>query len=155
MKKVFLDTNVFVSGLLDVSPDSACRAILEALESRRLRSCVTAWHCCLEFFSVTTRLPPEYRLSAEDSIALLTEHVFDRVQVEGLPVEDAIPWLKKLGGSEVRGGLVYDAHLAHIAHRAGCVLLVTSNLSHFRQVAPHGIEILSARQFMDRIERLQ
>ena len=152
MKKVFLDTSVFVSGLLDVSPDSACRAILEALESRRLRSGVTAWPCCLEFFSVTTRLPPEYRLSAEDSIALLTEHVFNRVQVEGLPVEDAIAWLKKLGGSEVRGGLVYDAHLAHIAHRAGCVILVTSSLSHFRQVAPHGIEILSARQFMDRIE---
>lgn len=151
MKKVFLDTNVFVSGLLDVSADSACRSILEALEARRLRSCVTAWHCCLEFFSVTTRLPPEYRLSAESAIALLTEHVFDRVQVEGLPVEAAIPWLKRLGGSEVRGGLVYDAHLAHIAHRAGCAILVTSNLSHFRQVAPHGIEILSPTQFIGRM----
>jgi len=151
VKKVFLDTNVFVSGLLDVSADSACRSILEALEARRLRSCVTAWHCCLEFFSVTTRLPPEYRLSAESAIALLTEHVFDRVQVEGLPVEAAIPWLKRLGGSEVRGGLVYDAHLAHIAHRAGCAILVTSNLSHFRQVAPHGIEILSPTQFIGRM----
>jgi len=151
VKKVFLDTNVFVSGLLDVSADSACRSILEALEARRLRSCVTAWHCCLEFFSVTTRLPPEYRLSAESAIALLTEHVFDRVQVEGLPVEAAIPWLKRLGGSEVRGGLVYDAHLAHIAHRAGCATLVTSNLSHFRQVAPHGIEILSPTQFIGRM----
>ena len=112
---------------------------------------MTAWHCCLEFFSVTTRLPPEYRLSAEAAIALLTEHVFDRVQVEGLPVEAAIPWLKRLGGSEVRGGLVYDAHLAHIAHRAGCATLVTSNLSHFRQVAPHGIEILSPTQFIGRM----
>ena len=155
MKKVFLDTNVFVSGLLDVSADSACRSILEALEARRLRSCVTAWHCCLEFFSVTTRLPPEYRLSAEAAIALLTEHVFDRVEVEGFPVEEAIPWLKRMGRSDVRGGLVYDAHLAQIAHRAGCVLLVTSNLAGFRQVTPHGIEILSPRQFMDRIEGLK
>jgi predicted nucleic acid-binding protein len=155
VKKVFLDTNVFVSGLLDVSADSACRLILEALEARRLRSCVTAWHCCLEFFSVTTRLPPEYRLSPDAAIALLTEHVFDRVQVEGMPVEDAIPWLKRLGGSEVRGGLVYDAHLAQIAHRAGCALLVTSNVAHFRQVAPHGIEILTPTQFTARIERLQ
>jgi predicted nucleic acid-binding protein len=151
VKKVFLDTNVFVSGLLDVSADSACRRILQGLQARRLRSCVTAWHCCLEFFSVTTRLPPEYRLSADSAIALLTEHVFDRVQVEGLPVEDTIPWLKKLGASEVRGGLVYDAHLGQIAHRAGCVILVTSNLSDFRQVAPHGIEILSPGQFADRI----
>ena len=151
MKKVFLDTNVFVSGLLDVSADSACRSILLGLEARRLRSCVTAWHCCLEFFSVTTRLPPEYRLSPEAAIALLTEHVFDRVQVEGLPVGDAVSWLKTLEGSDVRGGLVYDAHLGQIAHRAGCAILVTSNLSDFRQVAPHGIEILSPRQFADRI----
>lgn len=151
MKKVFLDTNVFVSGLLDVSKDSACRSILQAIEARRLRSCVTAWHCCLEFFSVTTRLPPEYRLSPEAAMALLTEHVFDRVQVEGLPVRDAVLWLKTLGGSEVRGGLVYDAHLAQIADRAGCAILVTSNLSDFRQLAPHGIEILSPRQFADRI----
>ena len=150
MKKVFLDTNVFVSGLLDVSPDSPCRSILEALGSRRLRSCVTAWHCCLEFFSVTTRLPPEYRLSAEDAISLLTEHVFGRVRVEGLPADDAISWLKRLSRPEVRGGLVYDAHLAHIAQRAGCAILVTSNVSHFRQVAPHGIEILSPTQFIDR-----
>jgi predicted nucleic acid-binding protein len=151
VKKVFLDTNVFVSGLLDVSKDSACRSILEALEARRLRSCVTAWHCCLEFFSVTTRLPPEYRLSAEAAIALLTEHVFDRVRVESLPVEDATAWLKRLGGSEVRGGLVYDAHLAQIAAAAGCAIVVTSNLADFRQVAPHGIEILSPRQFVDRM----
>lgn len=155
MKKVFLDTNVFVSGLLDVSADSACRSILEALEARRLRSCVTAWHCCLEFFSVTTRLPPEYRLSAEAAITLLAEHVFDRVEVRGLPVEDAIAWLKRLGGSEVRGGLIYDAHLAQIAQRAGCAILVTSNLSDFRHVAPPRIEILSPRQFMDGIDRLK
>ncbi len=155
MKRIFLDTNVFVSGLLDVSADSACRAILEALEARRLRSCVTAWHCCLEFFSVTTRLPPEYRLSAEDAISLLTEHVFDRVRVEDLPVREAVPWLRQLGGSEVRGGLVYDAHLARIAQRAGCAFLVTSNVADFRQIAPAGLEILHPRQFIQRMEGLR
>jgi predicted nucleic acid-binding protein len=152
VKRIFLDTNVFVSGLLEVSADSACRAILEALETRRLRSCVTAWHCCLEFFSVTTRLPPEYRLSAEDAISLLAEHVFDRVRVEDLPAGEAVPWLKQLGDSEIRGGLVYDAHLARVAQRAGCALLVTSNVADFRQIAPAGIEVLNPRQFIQRME---
>jgi predicted nucleic acid-binding protein len=151
LKKVFLDTNVFVSGLLEVSADSACRAILVALANRRLRSGVTAWHCCLEFFSVTTRLPPDYRLSAEAAIALLTEHVFNRVEVLDLPVVCAIEWLKKQAASEIRGGLVYDAHLAQIAQRSGCAMLVTTNLSDFRQVSPHGIEILSPRQFVERM----
>lgn len=140
-----------MSGLLEVSKDSACRAILEALASRRLRTGVTAWHCCLEFFSLTTRLPPDYRLSAEASIALLTEHVFNRVEVVDLPVEDAVAWLKRQQASEVRGGLIYDAHLAQIAHRAGCVILVTTNLADFRQVTPPGIEILSPQQFLARL----
>jgi predicted nucleic acid-binding protein len=140
-----------VSGLLEVSADSACRAILEALAARRLRKGVTAWHCCLEFFSVTTRLPPDYRLSAEAAIALLTEHVFNRVEVVDLPVEDAVEWLKRQSASDIRGGLIYDAHLAQIAHRSGCAMLVTTNVAHFRQVAPHGIEILNPQQLLARM----
>ena len=151
MKKAFLDTNIFVSGLLEVSADSACRDILVALGNRRLRFCVTAWHCCLEFFSVTTRLPPDYRLSAEAAVALLTEHVFNRLEVVDLPVEDAVRWLKSHATSEIRGGLIYDAHLAQIAARSGCAALVTQNIADFRQVAPPGIEVLSPRQFADRV----
>ena len=151
MKKAFLDTNIFVSGLLEVSADSACRDILVALGNRRLRFCVTAWHCCLEFFSLTTRLPPDYRLSAEAAVALLTEHVFNRLEVVDLPVEDAVRWLKSHATSEIRGGLIYDAHLAQIAARSGCAALVTQNIADFRQVAPPGIEVLSPRQFADRV----
>ena len=151
MKKVFLDTNIFVSGLLEVSSDSACRHILVALANRSLRSGVTAWHCCLEFFSVTTRLPPDYRLSAEVAIALLTEHVFNRVEVADLPADDAVAWLKNQASSKVRGGLIYDAHLAQIAAQAGCSAIVTQDLADFRQVAPPAVEILSPQQFLDRM----
>ena len=151
MKKVFLDTNIFVSGLLEVSTDSACRDILVALANRRLRSGVTAWHCCLEFFSVTTRLPPDYRLSPEIAITLLTEHVFNRVEVVDLPIEDAVAWLTNQAASKIRGGLVYDAHLAQIAARAGCAAVVTQNIADFRLVAPPGVEILSPQQFVDRM----
>ncbi len=151
MKKAFLDTNIFVSGLLEVSADSACRDILVALANRRLRSGVTAWHCCLEFFSVTTRLPPDYRLSPEIAITLLTEHVFNRVEVVDLPIEDAVAWLTNQAASKIRGGLVYDAHLAQIAARAGCAAVVTQNIADFQLVAPPGVEILSPRQFVDRM----
>ena len=149
MKKVFLDTNIFVSGLLEISPDSACRDILVALGNRRLRSAVTAWHCCLEFFSVTTRLPPDYRLSAEVAIALLTEHIFNRVEVVGLPVKDAVAWLQAQAASNMRGGLIYDAHLAQVAARAGCAAIVTQNLADFLLISPRGIEILSPQQCVD------
>jgi hypothetical protein len=35
----------------------------------------TAWHCCLEFFSVATRLPPEFRVSPRDAATLVEEEV--------------------------------------------------------------------------------
>jgi predicted nucleic acid-binding protein len=151
LKKVFLDTSIFVSGLLEVSVDSACRDILVALANRRLRSGVTAWHCCLEFYSVTTRLPPDYRLSPEIAITLLTEHVFNRVEVVDLPIEDAVAWLTNQAASRIRGGLIYDAHLGQIAARAGCAVVVTQDIADFRLVAPPGVEILSPQQFVNRM----
>ena len=151
MKKIFLDTNVFVSGLLESSSDPACHAILDALAARRLRSCVTAWHCCLEFFSITTRLPLDYRLSPEAAVVLMVEHIFDKVEVSDLPVEHAIEWMRKLAGSHARGGLIYDAHIAQVAHHSGCALLVTHNTVDFRKIAPHGVEVLNPREFVERM----
>ncbi len=45
----------------------------------------TAWHCCLEFFSVATRLPPEYRLAPREALQLLDSEVFERLAIEDLP----------------------------------------------------------------------
>jgi hypothetical protein len=48
----------------------------------------TAWHCCLGFFSVATRLPPEFRLRSADAIRLLEEEVFGRLTIHDLPALD-------------------------------------------------------------------
>ena len=53
---VFLDTSVLLAGLIDFGPQSApAQSIMHAAAERRLASPATAWHCCLEFFSVATR----------------------------------------------------------------------------------------------------
>jgi hypothetical protein len=36
------------------------------------------WHCCLELYSVTTRLPEEYRLEPEVALRFLREEIFPR-----------------------------------------------------------------------------
>ena len=62
--KVFLDTSVLVAGLIDFGPQSApAQSVLHAVAENTVPSPRTAWHCCLEFFSVATRLPPVYRYS--------------------------------------------------------------------------------------------
>ena len=83
---IFLDTSVLLAGLVDFGPQSApAQSILHAVAEKTLTSPGTAWHCCLEFYSVATRLPPEFRLTPEDANELLREEVFGRLIVHDLP----------------------------------------------------------------------
>jgi hypothetical protein len=65
VKGVFFDTSVLLAGLIDLGePSVAAIPLLDAVAKGRLREPRTAWHCCLELYSVATRLPEEYRLPA-------------------------------------------------------------------------------------------
>jgi predicted nucleic acid-binding protein len=67
----FLDTSVLLAGLVDFGPQSApAQSLLHAVVEQRITA-ATAWHCCLEFFSVATRMPPEFRLTPSDAAILL------------------------------------------------------------------------------------
>jgi hypothetical protein len=58
---VFLDTSVLLAGLIDFGPQSApAQSLLHAVAEKQVANVGTAWHCCLEFFSVATRLPPGF-----------------------------------------------------------------------------------------------
>lgn len=62
LKDVFFDTSVLVAGMVDLGAGSqGALTVLDAVADGRVDDPKTAWHCCLEFFSVTTRLPEEYR----------------------------------------------------------------------------------------------
>ena len=57
---VFLDSSVLIAGLIDFGTQSApAQSILHAVAERQVTAVGTAWHCCLEFYSVSTRLPAE------------------------------------------------------------------------------------------------
>jgi hypothetical protein len=60
---VFFDTSVLLAGLIELGPGSEpAQAILDAITERQLGRVHTAWHCCPEFYAVSTRLPVEFRL---------------------------------------------------------------------------------------------
>ena len=86
---VFLDTSVLVAGLIDFGPQSApAQSLLHAVAEKQVPPPATAWHCCLEFFSVSTRLPAEFRLTVADAVRLLEEEVFARMGIHDLPAAD-------------------------------------------------------------------
>jgi hypothetical protein len=63
---------VLLAGFIDLGPQSApAQSLLHGVSEGTIRGPATAWHCCLEFYSVATRLPPEFRVSPADAVRLL------------------------------------------------------------------------------------
>lgn len=146
---VFLDTSVLLAGLVDFGPQSApAQSVLHAVAEKHVPSVGTAWHCCLEFFSVSTRLPPEFRLTPADATRLLESEVFARMTVYDLPAGDRLAMLKAAAHDGAAGGRIYDAHIAEIARAAGAHAVITDNRRHFMASLRHGIRVEAPAEFL-------
>ena len=146
---VFLDTSVLLAGLVDFGPQSApAQSLLHAVAEKHVPSAGTAWHCCLEFFSVSTRLPPEFRLTPADATHLLESEVFTRQTVYDLPAGDRLAMLKAAAHDGATGGRIYDAHIAEVARAAGAAVVVTDNRRHFVASLRHGIRVETPAEFL-------
>jgi predicted nucleic acid-binding protein len=146
---VFLDTSVLLAGLVDFGPQSApAQRIMHGVAEKTTTSAGTAWHCCLEFFSVATRLPPEFRLPPSDAVRLLQEEVFARLAVHDLPAADRVPLLKAAAQESIAGGRIYDTHIAEVARAAGAGVIVTDNRRHFLAALRHGIRVETPAEFI-------
>jgi predicted nucleic acid-binding protein len=151
---VFLDTSVVLAGLVDFGPQSApAQTLLHAVAEKRVTGAATAWHCCLEFFSVATRLPPEFRLSASDAVLLLQQEVFARMTVHDLPADDRLVMLQTSARDGAVGGRIYDAHIAEVARAAGSDVVVTDNRRHFLTALRHGMRVETPSEFIATLVR--
>jgi predicted nucleic acid-binding protein len=151
---VFLDTSVLLAGLIDFGPQSApAQSLLHAVAEKRVTAPATAWHCCLEFFSVATRLPPEFRIPPSDAAVLLHEEVFSRMGVHDLPDPGRLPMLQAAGRDTISGGRIYDAHIAEIARAVGASVVVTDNRRHFLSALRYGIRVETPVEFLAGLKR--
>ena len=154
MAVIFLDTSVLVAGLVDFGPQSApAQSLLHAVAEKKLAEVRTAWHCCLEFLSVSTRLPAEFRLAPADAVLLLQQEVLARIQVHDLPAPDRERLLRSLAQDAVAGGRIYDAHIAEVARTAGADVIVTDNRRHFIASLRHGIRVETPSEFVSAMKR--
>jgi len=145
----FLDTSVLLAGLVDFGPQSGpAQTLLHAVAEKQITGVSTAWHCCLEFFSVATRLPPEFRLAPADALQLLDSEVFGRMTLHDLPPADRLPMLRAAVSDGATGGRVYDAHIAEVARAAGATVVVTDNRRHFMASLRHGLRVETPSEFL-------
>jgi predicted nucleic acid-binding protein len=146
---VFLDTSVLLAGLIDFGPQSApAHSLLHGVAEKTIGAASTAWHCCLELYSVGTRLPAEYRLTPADAARLVEHEVVARMAVHDLPPAHRLPFLRAAAGDAIAGGRVYDSHIAGIARAAGATVIVTDNRRHFVSALRHGIRVETPSEFL-------
>lgn len=150
---VFLDTSVLLAGLVDFGPQShPSQLVLHAVAEKQIRNASTAWHCCLEFYSVATRLAPEFRLAAADAHELLSKEVLGRMAVHELPADERAVLLQTALEDGILGGRIYDAHIAEVARAAGAAVIVTDNRRHFLASLKHGIRVETPSEFVRKLK---
>lgn len=144
----FFDTSTLIRGILDWGPAArAAHALLDAVTEKRLRDPVTAWHCCLEFYAVTTRLPEEIRLAPAAAARLVEDEILARLRVLQMPDAHRLEFFRAVASEPVIGARIYDTHIAEVARRAGARVVVTENRRDFQSLLRHGIRVMSAAEF--------
>ncbi|MGH7899649.1 MAG: type II toxin-antitoxin system VapC family toxin [Candidatus Binatia bacterium] len=145
--RIFFDTSVLLAGSIELRDASdPAQKLMAAVAERRVRAVHTAWHCCLEFYAVATRLPEEFRLSPRDCLGLIEEEIFGRFRVHQLPAKIQRSFLRTAVEERVVGGRLYDAHIAEVARVAGAKMVITENPRHFSSLERHGVRVFGAGQ---------
>jgi predicted nucleic acid-binding protein len=153
LRGTFFDTSVPIAGTIDFGHSSQQALLLmDAVTDGRIERPLTAWHCCLEYYSVTTRLPEEYRLEPETALRLLREEILPRFSVHDLQAEVREEFLVSAAGEGTAGGRIYDVHIAEIARQAGARLVTIENRRHFTPLLRHGIRVLVSAELASEIE---
>jgi predicted nucleic acid-binding protein len=147
---------VLVAGLIDIGPQSApAQTLLHAVAEQQVERPATAWHCCLEFFSVATRLPVEFRVSPADAATLLEEEIFGRMGVHDLPPAARHGMLLAAARDGIGGGRIYDAHIAEVARAAGAGVIVTDNRRHFLSALRYDLRVETPSEFIAALKSRQ
>ena len=144
----FFDTSVLLAGMIDFGESARpAQRIFDAIADGRIASPHTAWHCCLEFYAVSTRLPEEFRLSPDDCWRLMEEELIARFRIHQLPGKAGKSLFQAAAAEGTVGGSIHDAHIAEIARQVGSKVVVTDNRRHFTSLLSRGIRVLTAEEF--------
>lgn len=150
MNRPFLDTSILVGGLIDFGASSkAPMVLLDRVAEKNIRNATTAWHCCLEFYSVATRLPEEYRLPAETAREFVIEEIMGRLGIRALDAARREDFLIDSARLNICGGRIYEHHIGSVAHSGKASVIITENKKHFLSFEAKGLPVLTAEEFLE------
>jgi predicted nucleic acid-binding protein len=121
---------------------------MHAVAEKHVSSAGTAWHLLSRILLLSTRLPPEFRLSPADAAQLLEDEIFARMAVNDLPPGSRLTMLKMAAQDGTAGGRIYDAHIAEVARATGATVIVTDDRRHFIAALRHGIRVETPSEFL-------
>jgi predicted nucleic acid-binding protein len=133
--KAYFDTNVLVAALDrdHVHHRLSFGAYLRARHGA-LAGCLSA-HGLAEFYSVVTRTPFAHPVTADDVVAAIEDSIvpyFELIVVTAEAHRTAIAVCARAGW---KGGRIHDAVHVQAAVQAGCEVIYTYDVGHFRSVA--------------------
>ena len=132
-RRICFDTNIIVAGfLVDHEMHGICHPWLCRANDREFQALLSV-HSLAEVYSVVTRLPKPYRLSAQIAQRLILENLssFERVELTSADYESVLELGVRLG---IVGGGIYDALIAKAAIVGNADRLLTSNAKHFTRL---------------------
>jgi len=147
---VFFDTSVLLAGIFELgTPEDPAQRLMDAVAKGHFQRPQTAWHCCLELYSVATRLPKELRVTPAVAARLVEEEVVERFRICSLPRDRRLPFIRSAAHDAVVGGRLYDAHIGEIARLTGADVVATENRRHFTSLMRHGVRVLTAAELAE------
>ena len=130
--KVF-DTSVLIAAFLEDHPHHAPSHKLFAQADRAHAGC--AAHSLAEVYSVLTRLPADFRLSADQALLFIGD-VRQRLKLVTLDAGEYYSAISAAANTGITIGGIYDALLVECALKAGAERIFNWNVRDFQRLGP-------------------
>jgi len=141
--KVFFDTSVLVSALVDQLPrhDPSLEMFSRFSGKAHVASCST--HALAETYATLTALPLARRIQPDEARRLIEANFHSRLNIVELGADDYADAIRRSAGLGLVSGIVYDTLHLGCAEKIGCQRIYTYNTAHFKRLKPTGVAVTS------------
>jgi len=134
--KILFDTSVLVAALVELHPNHkhAFPWLLNVKRGKHIG--FISIHSLAELYAILTTIPIHRKAETNEIWTLISNSVLQYFQIVELSKSDYQQILQLLSKNELRGGIIYDAVIAHAAYKAKVDKLLTFNIKHFKKAYP-------------------
>jgi predicted nucleic acid-binding protein len=129
----FFDSNILIAASVPSHPHHSESLARLALLQEGSGACSA--HTLAEVYNILTKHPKGYGIPPADAVAIVT-HATNTYRLVSLTPTETFRMIEDAGQRGLRGSLIYDALLIACARKISADIIYTSNVRHFRQIAP-------------------